>query len=397
MGRLKKAVVSFMLIMAISVCSVGANTKQADAFILGWVAKKAAKAVVTHVAKKAVSAGIKKVATGVKKGYKNKQKNFKVSTEPRRIYVKQTVKLKPLICWGNEIKWSSSNKKVATVSSKGIVKGKKAGRAVITAVPSISKKVSKIKITVKAYPKSKEKNGGSSKTKIPATPKPEKNKKPSEPSGTDEVPEQVATSQPTASPEPTQTSKPTETPEPEESDEPTETLGPEESIKPTQTPEPMATPKPEESIEPGGTLEPTQTSKPTATLEPAETQEPMNPIEPIETPEPMDEIESEDEFIITKVCYGDDVLMHAQDGDMIGLEIGDCASLKEKISDISRLKIYAALPDAVMSQEAVIDEVIWCEEPYYSSSVDSGYYEIVLKISQNGQWFYRYIFLVEDV
>lgn len=46
-----------------------------------------------------------------------------------------------------KVKWSSSNKKVATVSSKGKVKAKKVGKATITA--SFGKKKLKCKITVK--------------------------------------------------------------------------------------------------------------------------------------------------------------------------------------------------------------------------------------------------------
>jgi uncharacterized protein YjdB len=46
------------------------------------------------------------------------------------------------------IKWSSSNKKVATVSSSGKIKFKKAGTVTITAKSITSGKTSKLKITV---------------------------------------------------------------------------------------------------------------------------------------------------------------------------------------------------------------------------------------------------------
>ena len=46
-----------------------------------------------------------------------------------------------------KVKWSSSNKKVSTVSQKGLIKGKKAGRAVITA--KIDGKKYSCKVTVK--------------------------------------------------------------------------------------------------------------------------------------------------------------------------------------------------------------------------------------------------------
>ena len=70
----------------------------------------------------------------------------KLNKKSATIYVGKTVKLKVK---GNrkKVKWSSSNKKVATVSSKGKVKGKKAGKATITA--KVGNKKLKCKITVK--------------------------------------------------------------------------------------------------------------------------------------------------------------------------------------------------------------------------------------------------------
>lgn len=51
------------------------------------------------------------------------------------------------------VKWKSSNKKVATVSAKGVVKAKRKGKATITVTAANGKKVS-CKITVKKAPKS---------------------------------------------------------------------------------------------------------------------------------------------------------------------------------------------------------------------------------------------------
>ena len=48
----------------------------------------------------------------------------------------------------SDVKWKSSNKKIATVSSKGVVKGVNKGKATITAY--IGKKTAKCKVTVKA-------------------------------------------------------------------------------------------------------------------------------------------------------------------------------------------------------------------------------------------------------
>ena len=55
-----------------------------------------------------------------------------------------------------KVKWSSSNKSVATVSSKGKVKAKKVGKATITA--KVAKKSLKCKITVKGNVTTKEKD-----------------------------------------------------------------------------------------------------------------------------------------------------------------------------------------------------------------------------------------------
>ena len=70
----------------------------------------------------------------------------KLNKKSATIYVGKTVKLKVK---GNrkKVKWSSSNKKVAAVSSKGKVKGKKAGKATITA--KVGNKKLKCKIIVK--------------------------------------------------------------------------------------------------------------------------------------------------------------------------------------------------------------------------------------------------------
>lgn len=73
-------------------------------------------------------------------------KKVKLNKTKATIYVGKTVTLK-LKNNKKKVKWSSSNKKVATVSSKGKVKGKKVGKATITA--KVGKKKYKCKITVK--------------------------------------------------------------------------------------------------------------------------------------------------------------------------------------------------------------------------------------------------------
>ena len=67
----------------------------------------------------------------------------KINRKKVTITVGNTVKLKVTGVRG-KIKWNSSNKKVAIVSSKGKVKGKKAGRAIITAKVGSKKYICKV-------------------------------------------------------------------------------------------------------------------------------------------------------------------------------------------------------------------------------------------------------------
>lgn len=78
---------------------------------------------------------------------KKKDQNARISATSGKICTGKTLTLKVS---GNDskVKWSTSNKKVAAVSSKGIVTGKKAGKAVITA--TVGKR--KLKCTVVVQP-----------------------------------------------------------------------------------------------------------------------------------------------------------------------------------------------------------------------------------------------------
>ena len=67
-------------------------------------------------------------ATGVSAA----SKKVKLNKTKATIYVGKTVTLK-VKNTKKKVKWSTSNKKVATVTKKGKVKGKKAGKATITA------------------------------------------------------------------------------------------------------------------------------------------------------------------------------------------------------------------------------------------------------------------------
>ncbi|MBD9055729.1 MAG: leucine-rich repeat domain-containing protein [Eubacterium ventriosum] len=70
----------------------------------------------------------------------------KLNKKSVTIYVGKTVQLK-VNNNKKKVKWSTSNKKIATVTNKGKVKGKKAGKATITA--KVGKKKYKCKVTVK--------------------------------------------------------------------------------------------------------------------------------------------------------------------------------------------------------------------------------------------------------
>ena len=76
----------------------------------------------------------------------NAASKVKLSKTKTTIYVGKTVTLK-LKNNKKKVKWTTSNKKIATVSKKGKVKGKKAGKVTITA--KVGKKKYKCKITVK--------------------------------------------------------------------------------------------------------------------------------------------------------------------------------------------------------------------------------------------------------
>ena len=69
----------------------------------------------------------------------------KISKKSVTITVGKTLKLS--VKKAKKVKWSSSNKKIATVNKKGLVTAKSAGNAIITA--KVGKKKLKCKITVK--------------------------------------------------------------------------------------------------------------------------------------------------------------------------------------------------------------------------------------------------------
>lgn len=72
--------------------------------------------------------------------------------QKQKLYVKTGIFGTKRVSW-KKVKWSSSNKKVATVSKKGLVRAKKKGKATITA--KYGKKKLKCKVIVKANKKIK--------------------------------------------------------------------------------------------------------------------------------------------------------------------------------------------------------------------------------------------------
>lgn len=241
-----------------------------------------------------------------------KVKKIKLNKKKATIYAKAagtygSVTLKasisPKSARKTKIKWKSSNKKVATVSSKGIVKGKKAGKAKITAtagkkkavctvtVKKIKKKVSKVTVTPKSLRLVK---GKSANLKVKVAPGNATLKKVIYQSGNKKVVKVSAagkvtavgagstkitvtaadgskkkatvsvkvtnpvtpTKKPTATPSPAPTNKPTEEPTQAPTAEPTQVPTEEPTQEPTQAPtaEPTQAPTEAPTQEPYSTL-----------------------------------------------------------------------------------------------------------------------------------------------
>ena len=81
-------------------------------------------------------------------------KKSKLSSKKETIYVGDTVQLK-LLSANGDVKWSTSNKKIATVKN-GLVTGKKKGKTTITATDTVTGKKYKCKVTVKSKETSSE-------------------------------------------------------------------------------------------------------------------------------------------------------------------------------------------------------------------------------------------------
>ena len=126
---------------------------------------------------------------------------------------------------GTAIRYYSTDNNVATVSSKGKITAKAAGKATIY-VQDVSGKYCKVNVTVNADP----------------TPAPTQEPTPEPTAEPTQTPTPAPTSEPTKAPTPTPTSEPTKAPTPTPTAEPTKAPTPTPTSEPSQTPTPTPTP-----------------------------------------------------------------------------------------------------------------------------------------------------------
>ena len=237
-------------------------------------------------------------------------KKLSLKVGNKKAYVGKTTKISAKATKGAKLSYKTSNKKIATVNSKGVITGKKAGTVKITIMAKKSKyKTVKKTITVKVYRQNQKvtasnvklttgqrknlgakartrlsykssnpkvvtvdkkgnltaKKTGTAKITVTALANNTYNKasrtitvtvvKKSIPKQTESVkptqpPKQTETAKPTATPIPTATPAPTAMPEPTKTPQPTATPAPTEAPKPTSVPEPTKAPEPTETPKP---------------------------------------------------------------------------------------------------------------------------------------------------
>lgn len=254
-----------------------------------------------------------------------KKVSLKVSN--KKAYVGKTTKISAKATKGARLSYKTSNKKIATVNSKGVIKGKKAGTVKITITAKKSKyKTVKKTITVKVYRQKQKitasnvklttgqrknlgakartrlsykssnpkivtvdkkgnltaKKTGTAKIKITASASGTYNKasrtitvtvvkKKAAPRQTESVkpaqpPKQTETARPTEPPKQTETTKPVDPPKETETEAPSPTAPPKETE--TEAPKPTETPKETETEAPSPTEPPKETEVPGPTEEP---------------------------------------------------------------------------------------------------------------------------------
>lgn len=248
-------------------------------------------------------------------------KKVSLKAYDKKVYAGRSGKIKVKSTRGAKLSYKTSNKKIATVNSKGVITGKSAGTAKITITAKKSKyKTVKKNITVKVVKQNQkitassqtlalgQRKNLSAKAKTSLTYKSSNPKivtvdkkgnmkalkagsvkitvyaktsgvynkasktvtvkvgnkataaKPVTPTQKPESPKPIATPVPTKAPEPTKVPEPTKAPEPTATPTPTKTPDPTKLPEPTKAPEPTATPVPTKAPEPTAT--PTETPKP---------------------------------------------------------------------------------------------------------------------------------------
>lgn len=237
-------------------------------------------------------------------------KKLSLKVGNKKAYVGKTTKISAKATKGAKLSYKTSNKKIAMVSSKGVITGKKAGTVKITITAKKSKyKTVKKTITVKVYRQNQKvtasnvklttgqrKNlGAKARTRLSyksSNPKvvtvDKKGNLTAKKTETAKItvtalanntynkasrtitvtvvkkfiPKQTESVKPTQPPKQTETAKPTATPIP------TATPAPTAMPEPTKTPQPTATPAPTEAPKPTSVPEPTKAPEPTETPKP---------------------------------------------------------------------------------------------------------------------------------
>ena len=181
------------------------------------------------------------------------------ATSPKTVAVNKSIKIKTNM----KCKFKSSNKKIATVNSKGVVKGKKAGNVKITVTAKKSKQKKILKIAVKKpcirrkTPTPKVNETQSPQVDVTQSPKP-----PEEASQTPSVPGK-SSDPATESPDiPKTPNPPTLTPDVPASETPSVTSTPGPIGTETPSPDLPSTPKPSVSPVPTSTATPSPTNPP---------------------------------------------------------------------------------------------------------------------------------------
>lgn len=247
-------------------------------------------------------------------------KTINLKASNKKVYVGKTTKISAKATKGARLSYKTSNKKIATVNSKGVIKGKKAGTVKITITAKKSKyKTVKKTITVKVYRQKQKitassvklttgqrrnlgakartrlaykssnpkvvtvdkkgnltaKKTGTAKIKVTATASGTYNKASRTITVTvvkkTATPKQTETVKPALPPKQTETARPTEPPKQTEPPKETETEAPAptEPPKETETEAPKPTEPPKETEAPSPTEPPKETEVPGPTEEPA--------------------------------------------------------------------------------------------------------------------------------